>query len=74
MQRDLFERLVERNEFTPRQLHMEGYRKDIVMDSLNALLTEKWAEWTDLTSLGVDAKGRITEVGKRLLKQLLNRM
>jgi len=73
MQRDLFERLLEMMEFTPRQLAEEGYRKDLVMDSLNALLTEKWAEWTEVTSLGTNARGRVTEVGKRLLRQLLGR-
>jgi hypothetical protein len=73
MQRDLLERLLEITEFTPRQLAAEGYRKDVVMDSLNALLKEKWAEWTDMKSLASDSKARVTEVGKRLLRQLLGR-
>jgi TIR domain len=72
MQRDLFERLLRVPEFTPRQLAQEGYRRDLVMDSLNALLTEKWAEWTG-TTIGDDASGRVTEVGKRLLKQFLEK-
>jgi hypothetical protein len=73
MQRDLLERLLDLPEFTPGLLHQQGYRKDIVMDSLNALLREKWAEWTDLTQLDDEAKGRMTGVGKRLLKQMLER-
>jgi hypothetical protein len=36
------------------------------MDTLNALLREKWAEWTDLSQLDDDAKGS-------LLKQILER-
>jgi hypothetical protein len=72
MQYDLFERLLEKSEFTPGQLIQEGYRKELVMDSLNALLRKKWAEWTDLSSLGSEgSKGKVTEVGKRLLKQTL---
>jgi hypothetical protein len=71
MQRDLFSKLLTMTEFTPGQLIAQGYRKDIVMDSLNALLSPKWAEWTDLSSLGDGAKGRITDVGKRLLSQSL---
>jgi hypothetical protein len=72
MQRDLFERLMEGAEFTPRQLAAEGYRKDLVMDTVNALLKEKWANWTDLTSLGADGKGKVNEVGKRLLRRLID--
>jgi hypothetical protein len=73
MQRDLFERLLEMTEFTPRQLAEQGFRKDVVMDSLNALLAEKWAVWMEVTSIGANARGRVTEVGKRLLRQLLDR-
>ena len=72
MQRDLFEHFLEMAEFTPRQLADQGYRKDLVMDTVNALMKEKWAEWTDLTSLGADGRGRVTEVGKRLLRRLLD--
>jgi len=72
MQRDLFVKLLTLNEFTPRQLIRQGYRKDLVMDSLNALLSPEWAEWTDLSTLGNDAKCRLTNVGKRLLGQSLH--
>lgn len=71
MQLDLFERLLTTEEFTPRQLYSEGYRKDIVSDTLNALLKEKWAEWTDLSTLGSGAKAKLNQVGKRLLKRQL---
>jgi hypothetical protein len=72
MQRDLFEWLLKANEFTPRQLTQEGYRKDLVMDTVNALIKEQWAAWTDLTLLGADGKGKVTDVGKRLLRQSLD--
>ncbi len=72
MQRDLFERFLDLGEFTPRQLAEQGYRKDLLMDTINALVKEKWAAWTDLTSSGADGKGRLTEVGKRLLKRALD--
>lgn len=71
MQRDLFERLMENPEFTPGKLAEEGYGKDLVMDSLNALLSKKWAEWTDPNWRGLQTPGRLTPVGKRLLKQML---
>jgi hypothetical protein len=71
MQQDLFARLIAQPEFSPRQLHDEGYRQDIVMDTVNALMTVNWAKWTDLNEPGSKAKGTMTPVGIRLLKQLL---
>ena len=68
---DLVERLVVRNSFSPTELFAEGYRKDLVVDTLNALLEEKWAVWTDLTKTGDNSVGEITSVGVRLLQNLL---
>jgi hypothetical protein len=73
MQHDLFERLLAQPKFTPGQLHDEGYTESLVMDTLNALLTAKWAKWTDLSQLGSKAQGTITTVGQRMLKQLLGK-
>jgi len=78
MQRDFFERLLQTPEFTINQLHREGYRKDLVNDSVNALLTEKWAEWAfmtgrfELQGSFEDAQGRVTPVGQRMLRRLLD--
>ena len=71
MQHDLFERLLAQPQFTPGQLHEEGYTESLVMDTLNALLTAKWAKWIDLSQLGSKGKGTMTTVGLRMLKQLL---
>lgn len=71
MQHDLFERLLAQPKFSPRQLHDEGYSESLVMDTMNALLKEKWAKWTDLSQLGSKAEGTITTVGQRMLRQLL---
>lgn len=71
MQRDLFDRLLAQPEFSPRQLHAEGYPRGLVMDTVNALMLTEWAKWTDLRELGSAAKGSLTPVGQRLLKQRL---
>lgn len=71
MQHDLFERLLAQPQFSPSQLHDEGYREDLVLDTVNALLTVKWAKWTDSRPLGSTAQATMTTVGQRMLKQLL---
>ena len=82
MQRDLLERLAAGPVFTIHELHRAGYRKDIVMDSVNALMAEKWAQWKR-EEREPNFPGRegplpteykvvmMTDVGLRLLKQLL---
>jgi hypothetical protein len=68
---DLARRLIRDPDFTPAGLTAEeGYRKAIVMDVLNALLRDKWAVWTDLSVLGSQAKGTVTDAGRRLLTKL----
>lgn len=71
MQHDLFVRLLAQAEFSPHQLRVEGYRQSLVMDTVNALVKAEWAEWTDLSELGSKAKGKMTPVGQRLLRQLI---
>jgi len=73
MYRDLFERLLDLQDFTPRRLVAEGYRKDVVMDVINAIMTEKWGQWLDFQTPPSSSLARITEVGKRLLKRALDR-
>jgi hypothetical protein len=72
MQKELFCRLIDQPDFTPRQLVEEGYRSDLVMDTVNALMAAQWAKWTDLTHLGSNATGQLSGVGQRLLEQALD--
>jgi hypothetical protein len=73
MYRDLFQRILELGDFIPRQLTDEGYRKDVVLDSINGIMREKWGEWLSLGTPPSSSPARMTEVGKRLLKHTLGR-
>lgn len=71
MQVLLLEALLNTSSFTPQELIDQGYSPAIVMDTVNALLREKWAKWVDLSVLGSAATGALTDVGKRLLRELI---
>jgi TIR domain len=72
MQRDLFERFLTRPEFTTAELIEEGYRGGLMLDTVNALLWQKWAVWTGGNPGAPDCRGTLTPVGLRLLRKLLD--
>jgi hypothetical protein len=62
---DLFRRLLKVPAANVADLVAEGYAKDVVMDSINALNREQWAAETS------DQLLVLTGVGKRMLSQLV---
>lgn len=70
MQRDLLQSVLGVPRFSIGKLRAQGYTPAIVMDSLNALLTETWARWVD-SPPDEGTELELTEVGSRLLKQLI---
>jgi len=62
MQRDLLEHLLANPNFTPASLIKEGYRGGLMLDTVNALLSDNWAVWKD-DSLGNSAPAILTPLG-----------
>jgi hypothetical protein len=73
MQRDLFQRILAKPEFSLKDLTEEGYRRGLALDSINALLREDWAKWINTNSASTNEwVGVLTEAGRRVLRQMLD--
>jgi hypothetical protein len=71
MQQRLFGRLLKGSQFSARRLAEEGFRKDLVMDTVDGLLNSEWAGWIKQDGPVSNWTAKMTRIGQEELRKLL---